>query len=563
MVYPAYSTTMRTSPRNCSTDASATLLESGQQQQSPPSCSSEEGRSRRKPQLPLQYGMVTSPESRQQLPLDLSRLWKDLQYASDQRTCALEQCQTLQKAIFAIRQDQEGGGGLGTSAASTALQSLVETYAPLFGAHSTSRNGFGVSHAIQDWLCTASFQHFLVTGAILPPVPWATDEEYLAGAIMGLCSDELPRYALGRATVRDGDSVQMAAQAVTAMHDLFLVQLDFRNGPLRRKYDACKYAQKTMETLLYELAVTTPPAAAATTTTLNPAVSSPRNNQELDRNSVSSNAESLRSLLPVDQLEALVQRMIQKDALREELIKACRDAQKSSKQAIFALHRSDRATATALLNTCAQTIRTQLWPIVQQESSLRNGAFAAVLEEFVEAQLFFAWLHGKNKETVSPEKTIASTSSTSKTIGEKESPVRCRPNGLLLHPEDFVPDILDLPSFALEASEYLGGLCDLTGEIGRFAVHRGTVRDVDSVQDSWHANSQVSMALSSMSLSLPTSGCVSKNKVDAVRTSVQKLERMLYELSLSEAAGGGRTVHSSTPISTTSMNDGYIAENSD
>lgn len=34
-----------------------------------------------------------------------------------------------------------------------------------------------------------------------------------------------------------------------------LLQFDFRNGPLRRKYDSTKYALKTLETVLYELSV--------------------------------------------------------------------------------------------------------------------------------------------------------------------------------------------------------------------------------------------------------------------------------------------------------------------
>lgn len=35
-----------------------------------------------------------------------------------------------------------------------------------------------------------------------------------------------------------------------------LLKLDFRNGPLRKKYDAVKYAVRKLETLLYELSLT-------------------------------------------------------------------------------------------------------------------------------------------------------------------------------------------------------------------------------------------------------------------------------------------------------------------
>ena len=35
-----------------------------------------------------------------------------------------------------------------------------------------------------------------------------------------------------------------------------LMKFDFRNGPLRRKFDGVKYALKRLENILYELAVT-------------------------------------------------------------------------------------------------------------------------------------------------------------------------------------------------------------------------------------------------------------------------------------------------------------------
>lgn len=35
-----------------------------------------------------------------------------------------------------------------------------------------------------------------------------------------------------------------------------LIKFDFRNGPLRKKYDSVKYAVRRLETLLYELSLT-------------------------------------------------------------------------------------------------------------------------------------------------------------------------------------------------------------------------------------------------------------------------------------------------------------------
>jgi len=69
------------------------------------------------------------------------------------------------------------------------------------------------------------------------------------------------------------------------------------------------------------------------------------------------------------------------------------------------------------------------------------------------------------------------------------------------------------------------------GEIGRYAVHRGTLRDVDSVKLCLQTNSDIVRAIELMER--PPGG----KKMDAVRHSVEKLARMLYELSLSEASG--------------------------
>ena len=73
----------------------------------------------------------------------------------------------------------------------------------------------------------------------------------------------------------------------------------------------------------------------------------------------------------------------------------------------------------------------------------------------------------------------------------------------------------------------------MTGEIGRYAVHRGTERDVESVKLCLQTNSEIMKAVEVME---QTPGV--NKKVDALRSSVSKIERMLYELSLSSAAGG-------------------------
>lgn len=311
---------------------------------------------------------------------------------------------------------------------------------------------------------------------------YATDEEYLAGALMGLAQD-LSRYGMGRATVRDVTSVAIARNLVSDIMDQ-LLQFDFRNGPLRRKYDGTKYALKTLETLLYELSVT----------------GSTEEDEEPGAKRI-----RMESLIPTEELEALRKRMEHRDELRENLIKKCRDGQKAAKQSIFALHRGDRKKATQLLTQCEECITNDLLPIVQEEPPLRGGSFGNVLEEYAEAKLFYAWLYGKADGDASP-------------------------TGEVLSPQDF--------TIELTPEEYLGGLCDLTGEVGRYAVQRGTARDTEGVKLCLQTNGSIQSALQMMGR-LP--GGINK-KMDQLRQSVYKLERMLYEMSLSEATGGRNMV---------------------
>lgn len=335
-----------------------------------------------------------------------------------------------------------------------------------------------LSYRVEDYVCFKAYAYFLDCGRLIPPsdCQYATDEEYLGGALMGLCSD-LARYGMGRATARDVESVQAARDLAQEIQNE-LLQFDFRNGHLRRKFDGTKYSLKTLETLLYELSVT---------------------GSILDSEEPAAKKLKMEILLPVDELGELRKRMEHRDDLREKLIKNCRDGQKAAKQTIFALHRGDRKKAGRLLAQCESCIRKDLLPIVTEEPPLRSGgSFMGVLEEYAEAKLFSVWLFGKDGSSK---------------------------RGELLLPEDF-----EVP---LSPEEYLGGLCDLTGEIGRFAVQRGTARDTDAVKLSLFTNSCILNAVQTLER-LP--GGTGK-KMDQLRRSVEKIERMLYEMSLSEATG--------------------------
>lgn len=85
------------------------------------------------------------------------------------------------------------------------------------------------------------------------------------------------------------------------------------------------------------------------------------------------------------------------------------------------------------------------------------------------------------------------------------------------------------------SGRYVGGLCDLTGEIGRYAVAAATRRDAAAVRECYETDIAVLELLGS----LPAGNKLSK-KLDALHGSVRKLETILYELSLAKASPVGK-----------------------
>lgn len=137
---------------------------------------------------------------------------------------------------------------------------------------------------------------------------------------------------------------------------------DFRNGPLRRKYDGLKYSLRRLQDILYEqslvggggAAVDDEPAAAAATATA------------LDGAAIDGVRERLEAF----------------DARREAVIKGTRDTQKLSKLAVYSLHRGELAKAAKQLADGAAAAA-KLAPDIAARPALRPGSYANCLEECV------------------------------------------------------------------------------------------------------------------------------------------------------------------------------------
>ena len=449
------------------------------------------------PAPPLKY--FSSSSTAIQNNLDLAELDATISIAEAKRQEAFDCSAKIKVLITKIRRslEKQTSNQNESEQIMQELESLIQIALP---TEKQSVRLANLSNQFQDYARLKAYQHFLSTGKLLPPSqlpPTISDEEYLAGAVIGLTQD-LARYVIGRATARDGDSVILARNLVNILLS-YLMEFDFRNGMLRRKYDGVKYSLKTCETVLYELSVTGLEFKDDVTARDG---SDNTNSQdsvepETKKMKIIDEEGTINEIIPIAELEKLRLRIEHRDELRETLIKRCRDAQKAAKQAIFALHRSDSKRARKLIADCENIVKSDLNPLVDEDPTLHYGSYSNVLEEYAEAKLFQIWLTEE-------------------------------PRGRLMMPNEF-------SNVSLKPGEYLGGLCDLTGEIGRFAVQRGTKRDSDSVQRCLETNLSILFSLETLQR-FPSGSYVHK-KMDQLKRTVEKLERMLYELSLVQATG--------------------------
>ena len=421
-------------------------------------------------------------------------------------------------AALALHRRHNGDPDGASAALAAAAQSL--SVAQKWVAEQTSdaagqeQDGGFFSGASQNIVSAQAFESFLATGALGPrPAPTAcTDEEWLGGLISA--SHEIGRYASNAATAGDTASVRASAAVVAALHEE-LEAFDFRNGGLRRSFDSLKYVVRRLEDTLYELSLF-PPADAASDAGAVPADAAPADAAQL---------------LDVEALEAARQAYAALDAAREALIKRCREPQKLSKQAIFALQRGDGRGARKQLGAAATLCRAVLDEDIAAAPSLRSqGCVHSMLEEYAEAALFAAWL-GEATDGAAGGGGAAGAAAAG---GAAPAAARV----LLLRGDDA------LLGGALTPSEYLGGVCDLVGEMGRFAVRRATERDASAVREALASAVAVQAALLALGDALPRA--VGK-KLDALRTSVRKLEQLLYELSLVQRSGRTRAAPEPVP----------------
>lgn len=142
-----------------------------------------------------------------------------------------------------------------------------------------------------------------------------------------------------------------------------------------------------------------------------------------------------------------------------------------------------------LINKAKLNAERLLEKYIEAEPRLRAGTYGNALEEYAEAVLFLAWL--ENKRVLSKEE-----------VG------------------------------MVNTQEYLGGVLDLTGEVGRYAVAKATKRNRAAVEQCLHVDYAIQRAVSEIT-NMPGGGAL-KKKLGPLKQAVSKLEAICYELAILE-----------------------------
>ncbi|MBI5370338.1 hypothetical protein HZA85_04080 [Candidatus Uhrbacteria bacterium] len=174
------------------------------------------------------------------------------------------------------------------------------------------------------------------------------------------------------------------------------------------------------------------------------------------------------------------------EQLRREVIALSNQALSTSKRAIFAMHRDDRAGASTLLAQ-ADALFKKAERLFKREAALAHeGAYRAALEEYAEALLFLQYLEKGKLGPIDPR--------------------------------------------AMESLVYLAGLCDTTGEIVRYTLRQVTLGNIRLVT---LARDTVEMVIEFL-LDLDATGYL-RTKADQAKGNLKRLEEILYDLSLRQS----------------------------
>ena len=323
-----------------------------------------------------------------------------------------------------------------------ALQALASMVAADAVKDPSLRHSHFLSSSLSFGVAQCLMTHFLQNGILQPfsgteSFTGLLPAEYLIGVMH--FTKLVEQYAVGRAIATDAASISVCQQLVEAILEQLLL-FDFRNGPLRRNYDGVKYVNQHLQNMALDLSLL--PKAHQTEDVV---------------------GEQTQSLLDSTDFDKIRSRIAAADLARDNVIKQCRDTQKAAKNAIFAIHRGDHKKANVLINSAAVgNLRIYRDVMGDFKQNRFQGTFPNAMEEWAEAALFSAWIaDGKILMLDQLERRL---------------------NASLLEGDAVESQVRKSESWVnVRIGEYVGGLVDLTGEIGRWAIAQATVRNQSGV----------------------------------------------------------------------------------
>ncbi|OIO19585.1 MAG: hypothetical protein COY69_02750 [Candidatus Magasanikbacteria bacterium CG_4_10_14_0_8_um_filter_32_14] len=185
-------------------------------------------------------------------------------------------------------------------------------------------------------------------------------------------------------------------------------------------------------------------------------------------------------------LNSIKKNLLQYAEVRREVIKSSDDALYNAKRAIFAMHRDNMKEAEEKLLNSKKLLENLLKKYYKYREVEEEGSFKAGLEEYVEANLFYQFL-------------------TTGKIGK-------------------IADI------TIPERSYIGGLCDVPGELYRYAIKSATQKDMKKVKQCTNMAQEITGELIEFNLT-----SYLRNKFDQAKMAAQKIEKVVYELSLNES----------------------------
>lgn len=187
-------------------------------------------------------------------------------------------------------------------------------------------------------------------------------------------------------------------------------------------------------------------------------------------------------MIDVKFLETLKNNYRANESERRQIISASNNILFEAKKTIFALQRDDFKAAAAKLNDMEAALK-NLASRFGIERLQREGAYKAAVEEYLEGKTFFLVI--KNKK------------------------------------------IAAIDDLKLDYEGYLGGICDMIGELVRYATNRaaaGKFGEVAKIK-------KVSEDIMSQLIDFDMTGYL-RTKYDQARGHLRKLEQMAYEIKL-------------------------------